>query len=118
MSLRHPVSDLSSGSSELSCLVSARPYESCKIFKGRPRRNAFSKLVHRLNCLYSQKVCSQVNLLHAFNIGYPFGLALFAHIVGLFTHTTGLFCGYHRALLQILWGSFVDIIKLLHELNI
>jgi len=25
----------------------ARPYESCKIFKGRPRRNAFSKLVHR-----------------------------------------------------------------------
>jgi len=24
-----------------------RPYESCKIFKGRPRRNAFSKLVHR-----------------------------------------------------------------------
>jgi len=26
---------------------SARPYESCKIFKGRPRRNAFSKLVHR-----------------------------------------------------------------------
>jgi len=27
--------------------LSARPYESCKIFKGRPRRNAFSKLVHR-----------------------------------------------------------------------
>jgi len=26
---------------------SARPYESCKISKGRPRRNAFSKLVHR-----------------------------------------------------------------------
>jgi len=26
---------------------SARPYESCKIFKGRPCRNAFSKLVHR-----------------------------------------------------------------------
>ena len=26
---------------------SARPYESCKIFKGWPRRNAFSKLVHR-----------------------------------------------------------------------
>ena len=25
----------------------ARPYESCKIFKGRPRRNAFSKLIHR-----------------------------------------------------------------------
>ena len=25
----------------------ARLYESCKIFKGRPRRNAFSKLVHR-----------------------------------------------------------------------
>ena len=25
----------------------ARPYGSCKIFKGRPRRNAFSKLVHR-----------------------------------------------------------------------
>jgi len=25
----------------------ARPYESCKILKGRPRRNAFSKLVHR-----------------------------------------------------------------------
>ena len=24
----------------------ARPYESCKILKGRPRRNAFSKLVH------------------------------------------------------------------------
>ena len=23
------------------------PYESCKIFKGRARRNAFSKLVHR-----------------------------------------------------------------------
>ena len=32
---------------DLSCLWSARPYESCKIFKGRPRRNAFSKLVHR-----------------------------------------------------------------------
>jgi len=28
-------------------LVSARPYESCKIFKGRPRRNAFSTLIHR-----------------------------------------------------------------------
>ena len=27
--------------------ISARPYESCKIFKVRPRRNAFSKLVHR-----------------------------------------------------------------------
>jgi len=27
--------------------ISARPYESCKIFKGRPRRNAFSNLVHR-----------------------------------------------------------------------
>ena len=27
--------------------ISARLYESCKIFKGRPRRNAFSKLVHR-----------------------------------------------------------------------
>ena len=27
--------------------LSARPYESYKIFKGRPRRNAFSKLVHR-----------------------------------------------------------------------
>jgi len=26
---------------------SARPYESCKILKGRPRRNAFSNLVHR-----------------------------------------------------------------------
>jgi len=26
---------------------SARPNASCKIFKGRPRRNAFSKLVHR-----------------------------------------------------------------------
>ena len=25
----------------------SRPYESCKIFKGRPRRNAFSKMVHR-----------------------------------------------------------------------
>ena len=25
----------------------ARPYESCKIFKGRPRRNAFSNVVHR-----------------------------------------------------------------------
>ena len=25
----------------------ARPYEICKIFKGRPRRNAFSNLVHR-----------------------------------------------------------------------
>jgi len=24
----------------------ARPYESCKIYKGRPRRNTFSKLVH------------------------------------------------------------------------
>ena len=30
-----------------SFFISARPYESCKIFKGRPRRNAFSKLVHR-----------------------------------------------------------------------
>jgi len=28
-------------------IVSARLYDSCKIFKGRPRRNAFSKLVHR-----------------------------------------------------------------------
>jgi len=28
-------------------IKAARPYESCKIFKGRPRRNAFSKLVHR-----------------------------------------------------------------------
>ena len=27
--------------------TSARPYESCKIFKGRPRRNVFSNLVHR-----------------------------------------------------------------------
>ena len=27
--------------------LTARPYASCKIFKGRPRRNAFSKLVHR-----------------------------------------------------------------------
>ena len=27
--------------------TAARPYESCKLFKGRPRRNAFSKLVHR-----------------------------------------------------------------------
>ena len=27
--------------------ISARPYESCKIFMDRPRRNAFSKLVHR-----------------------------------------------------------------------
>jgi len=27
--------------------IPARPYESCKIFKGRPPRNAFSKLVHR-----------------------------------------------------------------------
>jgi len=31
--------------SRFSCTV--RPYESCKIFKGRPHRNAFSKLVHR-----------------------------------------------------------------------
>jgi len=30
-----------------SLCISARPYESCKIFKGRPRRNAFSKQVHR-----------------------------------------------------------------------
>jgi len=29
------------------CDMTARPYESCKIFRGRPRRNAFSKLVHR-----------------------------------------------------------------------
>jgi len=28
-------------------LSTARSYESCKIFKGRPRRNAFSNLVHR-----------------------------------------------------------------------
>ena len=27
--------------------LTARPYESCKIFKVRPCRNAFSKLVHR-----------------------------------------------------------------------
>jgi len=27
--------------------ATARPYESCKILKGRPRWNAFSKLVHR-----------------------------------------------------------------------
>ena len=31
--------------SHVSC--PARPYASCKIFKGRPRRNAFSKLLHR-----------------------------------------------------------------------
>ena len=31
----------------LDLLYAARPYESCEIFKGRPRRNAFSKLVHR-----------------------------------------------------------------------
>jgi len=33
----------------LSCIISmtTRPYESCKILKGRPHRNAFSKLVHR-----------------------------------------------------------------------
>jgi len=38
----------SSGTSDMYPLIqSARPYESCKIFKGRPRRNAFSKLVHR-----------------------------------------------------------------------
>ena len=29
------------------CSMPTRPYESCKIFKGRPRRNAFSKLVYR-----------------------------------------------------------------------
>ena len=28
-------------------MTTARPYESSKIFKGRPRRNTFSKLVHR-----------------------------------------------------------------------
>ena len=33
--------------SHVTHLTAARPYESCKIFKGRPRRNAFSKLVHR-----------------------------------------------------------------------
>jgi len=27
-------------------ITTARQYESCKIFKGRPRRNVFSKLVH------------------------------------------------------------------------
>jgi len=27
-------------------ITTARPYESCKIFKGRPRRNVFSELVH------------------------------------------------------------------------
>ena len=27
--------------------ISARPYESCIIFKGQPHRNAFSNLVHR-----------------------------------------------------------------------
>ena len=27
--------------------ISARPYESCKIIKGWPRRNAFSNLVRR-----------------------------------------------------------------------
>ena len=27
-------------------ITTARPYESCKIFKGRPRRNVFSKLVY------------------------------------------------------------------------
>ena len=27
--------------------MSARPYESCKTLKGRPRRDDFSKLVHR-----------------------------------------------------------------------
>jgi len=33
-------------SAVLGCLY-ARPYESCKIIKGGPRRNAFSNLVHR-----------------------------------------------------------------------
>jgi len=33
---------------EVRCVKeTARPYESCKIFKGRPRWNAFSNLVHR-----------------------------------------------------------------------
>ena len=31
----------------MSVIQTARPYQSCEIFKGRPRWNAFSKLVHR-----------------------------------------------------------------------
>jgi len=41
--------------------VSARPYESCKIFKGRPCRNAFSKLVHRqYKSIASDRFCPAV----------------------------------------------------------
>jgi len=37
-------------------VTTARPYESCKIFKGLPRRNAFSKLVHRQYRLYQIEI--------------------------------------------------------------
>ena len=35
---------------------SARPYESCKIFMGRPRQNVFSNLVHRQYKSFSTEI--------------------------------------------------------------
>jgi len=46
----------------LICISSARPYESCKIFKDRPRRNAFSKLVHRQCKLFPPDRFCQVEI--------------------------------------------------------
>ena len=42
--------------------ISARPYESCKKIKGRPRRNAFSKLVHRQYKLFPPDRFCQVEM--------------------------------------------------------
>jgi len=49
-SLSHSKINSFHGSDHVSAVLgslSARPYESCKIFKGGPRRNAFSNLEHR-----------------------------------------------------------------------
>jgi len=43
-------------------MTPARPYESCKIFKGRPRRNAFSKLVHRQYKSWYVHTCDSTHL--------------------------------------------------------
>ena len=37
--------------------AAGRSYDSCKIFKGRPRRNAFSKLVHRQFKSFPDRFC-------------------------------------------------------------
>jgi len=45
--------------------TSARPYESCKIFKGRPRRNAFSNLHHQYESFPPDRFLSGQNQEHS-----------------------------------------------------